>query len=728
MAVKKTIIIPKSTTNLQPKPGSLSLADFLERYQEAAKRRFNSDQKTAVSHNEGPLFVMAGPGSGKSEVMVARCLKLVLVDGVAPQSVFLTTFTEKAARNLQDRVASRLASMGYIASLDDLRVGTLHSLCDRIMREFRYQAYAQTRLLDGTEQSFFVHSSLGKWIKDKNNLPDDFWTSFSFLTTRVSKEFGPNTWQKVGALVTLFNRVADEDVDLAKMRASKEPAFGHLVKAIEHYSAQLVAEHRCDFSGLQHHFRNFLETPSGQKFLAGDVDKQLPPLRHVLVDEYQDTNPIQEDLYFRLASACKGNITVVGDDDQALYRFRGGTVECIVRFTAKCKSALHMEATDVQLKINYRSVPEITKWAERILFHQAAMKKPGARTPKSPMLNERASIPGYPPVSLVKGTRYIDAGIDTAEVIRTLIHNKHVSDPSHIAVLFRSAKESPQNAGPLCEALRALKIPIYNPRSKAFLEAPEIQAMLGALIELIDQDAESESTILGPLKNSVAAWRAEFRNLAGIHSKLQKYVDDVHHERSKKTAGEWLSVSIRDLFFRVLSLPPFSDWREDPAKTFRLGQLSAILESFGSVERSESLRIDPKIAGKFSQPWVNSSFYYRLLGYLHQASLDDPEDVDHQIVPGCVQIMTVHQAKGLEFPVVIFCSPGVEPKHEDSTFQLEDMLMPFAKSPRSLASPHDRAMQDVVRFYYVAYTRAENALIIAGADAQLKRAAIALGQ
>lgn len=727
MAQAKSTVRPRPATQLQPKPGSLSLPEFLERYQRAANRDLNDDQKVAVSHTEGPLFVMAGPGSGKSEVMVARCLKLVLVDGVTPQSVLLTTFTEKAARNLQDRVASRLASMGYLASLDDLRVGTLHSLCDRVMREFRYQAYAQTRLLDGTEQSFFVHASLGPWIKA--NLDEAFWNFFSFLLTRVSKEFGPNLWQKVSALVSLFNRVADEDVDLDRMRASENSALVKLVEATEHYRTKLASEHRCDFSILQHHFRNFLETPSGKKFLAGDPDKLLPPLRHVLVDEYQDTNPIQEDLYFRLAAACGGNITVVGDDDQALYRFRGGTVECIVRFTDKCNKNLNKKAIEVQLQINYRSVPEITQWSERILFQQSAMKKRGARTPKKPMINSRPSVPGYSPVSLVVGGTYPDTGLDAAEVVRTLIDKKYVRDPSHIAVLFRSAKESPRNAGPLCDALRSHKIPIYNPRSKAFLEAEEVQTMLGALIELVDQDALVETSLLGNVKKSASTWRQAFLDLAKQHKCLQKFVSDVHKERTqKKIMGEWLSVSIRDLFYRVLSLHPFVDWQEDAARTFRLGQLSGILESFGSVEKSEHLRMDDKTPGQFSSAWVTSSFYYRLLGYLHQATLDDPEDVDHQIVPGHVQVMTVHQAKGLEFPVVVFGSPGEEPKPDDSTFRLEDLLMPFAKAPRTLAAAEDRAMQDVVRFYYVAYTRAENALIIVGAQPQMKRATIALGQ
>src|SRR5262245_37422822 len=109
-----------------PLPGSLTSEEFIAAYEAACGNELNADQRRAITHKQGPLFIMAGPGSGKSEVMVARTLKLVLVDGVEPKSIFLTTFTEKAARNLQDRIATRLLAMRYSTSLDDLRVGTLH--------------------------------------------------------------------------------------------------------------------------------------------------------------------------------------------------------------------------------------------------------------------------------------------------------------------------------------------------------------------------------------------------------------------------------------------------------------------------------------------------------------------------------------------------------------------------------------------------------------------------
>lgn len=708
-----------------PTPGSLTSEAFLSAYQRASNREMNEEQRLAVQHGEGPLFVMAGPGSGKSEVMVSRALKLVLVDGAAPQSLFLTTFTEKAARNLQDRLTTRLLAMGYDTAMDDLRVGTLHSLCDRTMRDFRYMSYAETRLLNETEQSFFIYAELIDWFKEKDAAL--FWEFFRFLNPSASREYGANQWQKVSALVVLFNRLTDEDVDLTKLAASDLVELRLLAEAVDVYRKRLSEKHRADFSTLQLHFREFLESSTGKVFLSGSTSKQIAPLRYVLVDEYQDTNPIQEDIYFRLARACQGNITIVGDDDQALYRFRGGTVECLVRFPTRCYEAFGKQATQIQLRINYRSLPEITAWAEKVIAAQPEMRSKGARSPKQPMVNARESVGGYQPVSIIVAAKAADVAKKVAAAVKAILDAELVQDPAQIAILMRSTKESPRNAGPLCSALRDAGIGFYNPRSKAFLESEEISLMLGTLIELVDEGNVIGSTVGGFVKNSIVRWRGTYHHFSHTHPDLRDYVKMVHAELLRLEPGDYLAVTLRDLFYRVLSRPPFSAWQEDPSRTFRLGQLSAILESFSSVD-SDTLRVSRDGNGRFSQSWLRARFYPRLIGYLHQASLDDPEDMDHQIVPGLVQVMTVHQSKGLEFPVVVVGSLALEPKAMDVTFRLEDLLAPFSRAPRSLAGAAQRAVQDLVRFYYVAFTRAENALLLSGHDSEVKKARISLAR
>ncbi len=392
----------------------------------------------------------------------------------------------------------------------------------------------------------------------------------------------------------------EEEVEPTTLAKAKTPALRQAAQASAAYRQLLAETLRCDFATLQLHFKTFLTTPLATKFTLGDPVRELPGLKHVLVDEYQDTNPIQESIYLTLAKATGGNITVVGDDDQALYRFRGGTVECLIRFPQRCKSVLGVPPTTVQLLHNYRSLPDITHWAEHIISAQPAMRKAGARTQKRRMINDRSNVEGYRPLACIQGKDREDTAQKVAHVIKTLITTKLVNDAADIAILLRSARESPTHAGPVAAALRALKVPFYNPRSKAFLEAEEVAGMLGALLETLDRGSEVGGTLRGFVGNSIATWRLQYRALARKHDSLRGYIATVHHALAKRQPGEFLSFTLRDLFYRLLSREPFSAWQENPTRTYRLGQLSAILESFASVEESDTLRVSRTSHGRIS--------------------------------------------------------------------------------------------------------------------------------
>src|SRR5262249_45064820 len=158
----------------------------------------------------------------------------------------------------------------------------------------------------------------------------------------------------------------------------------------------LRSRYRCDFAHLQARFLEFLSQPAGRQLLDG-VEGKTPRLKYVLVDEYQDTNPLQERIYLALGSRRPHNIAVVGDDDQALYRFRGGTVAGMVNFDKACKAAFGLAPSTVQLVENYRSHAEIVAFFNAYIGSFAEMQRLGVRAPgKLPVL-PRASITGsYP--------------------------------------------------------------------------------------------------------------------------------------------------------------------------------------------------------------------------------------------------------------------------------------------------------------------------------------------
>ena len=309
--------------------------------------KLDQKQKEIIEFGDGPLWIIAGPGSGKTEVLVLRCLKLLVVDEITPKSIMITTFTEKAARNIEDRLTSYL---DYLSQFDDtlrdieasfLRTGTLHSLCNAIMQEYRYEHYKNYRLLDELEKPLFIyaHSKLVNH-KQSNDRYVSLWHHFHYLVDRWNPSSGylPSRWSRVKAATMLFDRIVEDLIDVDKLR-QKGGAYETLAEAYEDYANGLEKHFRCDFANLQERFIDFLSSPKGALFVDGDGSNDHPGIKYVLVDEYQDTNPIQEAIYLKLADPAPHNLCVVGDDDQALYRFRGGTVECMVNFDKACQRA-----------------------------------------------------------------------------------------------------------------------------------------------------------------------------------------------------------------------------------------------------------------------------------------------------------------------------------------------------------------------------------------------------
>ena len=176
----------------------------------------------------------------------------------------------------------------------------------------------------------------------------------------------------------------------------------------------------------------------------------MPGVCWVLVDEYQDTNLIQEEIYLTLANRTPFNIAVVGDDDQALYRFRGGSVECMVTFDQACAVFLGMQAGRVArfpLVANFRSHAGIVAFCEAYITAFASMARPGARVPNKPALVPRSSIVGaYPSVGQLRAATMDAVAARFAETVQDLVANRVVQDYSQCCLLRKSTKETPNNA------------------------------------------------------------------------------------------------------------------------------------------------------------------------------------------------------------------------------------------------------------------------------------------
>jgi DNA helicase-2/ATP-dependent DNA helicase PcrA len=465
--------------------------------------------------------------------------------------------------------------------------------------------------------------------------------------------------------------------------------------------------------------------------LDGIEEKSLP-LANVLVDEYQDTNPLQELIYLALASRGPHNITVVGDDDQALYRFRGGTVAGMVNFDKACVAKFGIQPTPVQLVDNYRSHGKIVTFFNSYIDSFPEMKKPGVRAPgKLPVVAKSAIVGHYFAVSWLARKKAADLPVAVASLIQDhLINDGVISDLSQCVLLVRSAKDSPGNAGPYLAEFESRGIPVFNPRSKAFMESEEVQCLLAVLVHAIDWN-HWFTTVRLPNGNapswvaSVNAWvRTLDQVLATMPSERHEVDDYVFKSNTALQAecarkpGAFLDLTLHEILFRILALQPFRNWRQDPTRNVRLGKVTRLFESYHSFSL-DSLRSDPM--GKSIDPSFLGRFFQTFVSYLIDAGIDDDEPEDIIVPRNYLPVMTIHQSKGLEFPFVIVAQLG-DKGRVGAAQRLEHSLAPFRQYlyPRNAQPPPDLAIEDDIRLLYVAYSRAEYALILAATPSQLK--------
>ena len=304
--------------------------------------RVNDDQKKAVTAADGPVLIIAGPGTGKTFTLVKRIAYLVLEKHVAPGEIMAVTFTEKAARELLTRISDEFLASGAQININEMYIGTFHAVCLRLLKE--NSEYADNdrplRMMDAFEQLYLVCRNIDLF----NSLPD-----FSRLIP------GKSRWKQAQEICRYVNQIMEELADVDALLSDTDRDMQFLGKITVRYRELLERNGVMDFSSIQTRTYDML------KDNPAVLEKVQQSIRYIMVDEYQDTNYIQEQLVFLLAGDRK-NICVVGDDDQGMYRFRGATIRNILEFPSKFSPD---ECTIIHLNKNYRSKPDIIRFYNR---------------------------------------------------------------------------------------------------------------------------------------------------------------------------------------------------------------------------------------------------------------------------------------------------------------------------------------------------------------------------
>jgi DNA helicase-2/ATP-dependent DNA helicase PcrA len=600
-------------------------------------RNLNPPQQEAVTHVDGPLLILAGAGSGKTTVITRRIAWLIEEVGVRPGSILAMTFTNKAAGEMAERV-QKLVSV----EANQLWVSTFHSFCTRILRREgdRTPVGRDFVIFDPSDQR-----SLVKQVLAELKLSE--------------KQFHP---KKVLEVISDFkNRCLLPEEAKGEFM---DPWTRRVLEAYELYQKGLKHSKACDFDDLLLHTERLFRNEGVQAAYA-------ERFKYVLVDEYQDTNKAQYLLVQHLARTHH-NLCVVGDEDQSIYGWRGADIRNILDFQRDFP-----EAVQIKLEQNYRSTQKILDAASKVIANNTQRLGKTLWTD----LGEGHSIT----------FKLLDEGRLEAEyVVQRLREERHHYPGSRMAILYRANWQSRQ----LEEALRAVNIPYKLVGGTKFYERQEVKDLL-AYLRLVSNPFDLTSfrrsvnaptrgvgpTTLAKIEAAIPEGGTALEGVASLlrsgdlkgraQRELVRYVD-----LFRRAAGEAQAMGLSALVRWVLVESGYVQMLEEEATLEAETRLRNLEEFISAAAEAESLGL-------------------RLPEFLDRVTL--ASDSDELEEAALLSLMTIHCAKGLEFPVVFMV--GME----------EDVF------PNRNARETEDGIEEERRLFYVAITRAQQKLYLTAA-------------
>lgn len=616
----------------------------------------NPMQKKAVLHNEGPLLILAGAGSGKTRVLTHRIAYLIEEYGVAPYQILALTFTNKAANEMRERV-DRIVSYGA----ESIWVSTFHSTCVRILRRFIDHL--------GYDRSFTIYDS-----DDQKSLMKDICKHLNIDT----KKYKEKTF--LNAISSAKNELQTPDQYAAEVaKEYNKKIFGSVYRE---YQRRLQQNNALDFDDL---IMKTVELFQKEPEVLRQYQERF---RYLLVDEYQDTNTAQFTLLSLLASRYQ-NLCVVGDDDQSIYKFRGANIGNILGF-----ERVFPDAKVIRLEQNYRSTKNILNAANEVIANNAARKEKRLWTenPEGEKLHFRQFMNGFEEAEYVIG--------DIAKKKR-----EHLADYRECAILYRTNAQSRLFEEKCLKA----NIPYKIVGGINFYARKEIKDLL-CYFKTIDNSADDLAVrrILNVPKRGIGATTvgrvqdyADYMNVSfydalrvaeevpSIGRSLNKIEGFVTFIQSLKSKAQ--AYSVTEILEEVIDLTGYVDElkAEDTEESrARIENIDELISKTVSYE--EAMKAEGREA--------------TLSGFLEEIALiADIDTVDPD--QDYVLLMTLHSAKGLEFPYVYLAG-------------MEDGMFP---SSMCIFSDDPTDIEEERRLCYVGITRAMKELTLTSARQRLVR-------
>ncbi len=608
----------------------------------------NEQQQEAVFCTEGPLLLLAGAGSGKTRVLTHR-IAYLMDQGVNPYHIMAITFTNKAAKEMRERVDDLV---GFGA--EHIWVSTFHSTCVRILR----------RHIDklGYGNSFTIYDA-----DDQKSLIKQICKQYKIDTKMMPER----------RIINEISSAKDEFMTPSEYETRHQYDFKKkkIAQIYKEYQKQLKANNALDFDDL------IFKTVELFQFHPEVLDYYQERFRYIMVDEYQDTNTIQFQLVSMLARKYQ-NLCVVGDDDQSIYKFRGANVKNILNF-----ENVFPEAVTIKLEQNYRSTKNILNAANEVIKHNK-----GRKTKKLWTENEEGDLIEFHQY----GTEYEEA--------RKIIHeiedlSKEGYDYKNMAILYRTNAQSRVFE----ESFMIKNIPYRIVGGTNFYQRKEVKDILSYL-KVVDNGLDDLAVrrIINVPRRGIGAATIEKINVYAVEHNIN-FLDACFSADSIDTLGNakkkinGFADLIREFRRKMQegSLEELFKYITDETGYIANLKAEETEEAEGRIENINELLNKVVI---YEQEAEEANLSELLEEIALVADIDNLEDSDNRVV-----LMTLHSAKGLEFPYVFICG-------------MEDGIFP---SYMTVMSEDDDDMEEERRLCYVGITRAKKKLYLSAAKRRM---------
>src|SRR6266498_55832 len=623
--------------------------------------RFTNEQLKAISHSKGNLQLIACAGSGKTEV-VARRIATLIKNGTGPSGVVAFTFTDKAAAELKDRIESRCKELlGEVIGLAEMYVGTIHAFClDLLMTEVH--DLLKFNVLNEVQQTLFI---------DRHSKESGLTPCRDLRGNTLRRFVDTNNY------LSVLNTIREDSPDQTVLKRTRLPI------ALSAYRDLLNKKRYLDYSEILTRALDELRTNSPlRKHLSERI-------RHLIVDEYQDVNPIQEAVVEELHK-LGADLCVVGDDDQTIYQWRGSEVDNILTFQKR-----YPPVTQIRLEDNFRSTEGVVETAREFI------EQNGAR------LSKRMKASGFQRYEAgdICALQFDDPGKEADYIVSVAkslygiaFKEPTENDPDHhrglawsdMAILLRSVA---RNALPITAALTRSGIRYIVVGMNTLFETSEAQASRELFYLLGDTSGTTSNSVL-------TAWRGV--DLGIVDADLQKAVTEVVAAKAAmdNPRERYGFYSIQRSFLRFLETAKLREERvpNDRGEVvfYNLGKFSQLISDFETIHYH-------------SKPKEKYKSFADFLQYHAEDAYPEGSQSNEYANPNALRIMTVHKAKGMQWPVVFlpalmknrFPAPAMGGKSQWH-------ILPASAIPNQ--NRYRGTIEDERRLFYVAMTRSQKFL------------------